>query len=220
MFFFVPRLSEEQTSALIAAGFRHFGNYWFKPACPTCQKCTGIRINCSAFTPSKSQRKLLRKNSDLTLTVTDVTVDDEHLDLVNRYHLDQHKTFQWRFQQFTPHSYSESFLEHMEYAKEYQIRTNTGKLIGVGIIDDLHTLRSSIYFYYDTSYRERSIGIWSILQEIQLCQQEGKEWLHLGLFNEEARTLSYKNRFSPFDLLTSQSIQDDAEFILHTLFAE
>lgn len=219
MFFFAPPLSEEQVSALIAQGLRHFGNFWFKPACPNCSKCHGIRINCKEFNPSKSQRKLLRKNSDLTFTLTNVTLDDEHLDLINRYHRSQHENFQWRYQQFNMNSYAESFLHHMPYAKEYQIRDTKGTLVGVGIVDITRTLQSSIYFFYDTSLRNRSIGIWTILMEIALCQNEGRTWLHLGLFNEDARTLSYKNRFSPYDLLPQHPMQDDAELILHTLFS-
>lgn len=220
LFFFSPPLSDMQTSMFIAHGFRHFGNFWFKPACPGCNKCRGIRINCSEFVPTKSQRKLLRRNSDLCFILTDVTIDVEHLQLVNNYHQNQHEKFQWRYQQFNEKSYAESFLHNMHTAKEYQVRDRTGLLVGVGIIDCTSELQSSIYFYYDTSYRSKSIGIWTILQEIALCRQEGREWLHLGLFNIEARTLAYKNRFSPYELLPETSLETDAEFILHTLYSD
>lgn len=218
LFFFTPSLPHEKIQLLISRGFRHFGNYWFKPGCPQCRKCQGIRINTTEFSPSKSQRRLLKKNSDLHFSLGDVILDEEHLSLVNRYHRFQHEQFGWRYQQFTENSYAESFLKEMPCAKEFQVRTEDKKLIGVGIVDITKDLQSSVYFYYDPDFRTRGLGIWTILKEIELCQEQERQWLHLGLYNEFARTLNYKGKFSPFELLPQQSVEESAEEALQILF--
>lgn len=218
--FFAPPLSSSTVEQLISYGFRHFGNFWFKPQCPSCRKCRGISIDCENFTPTKSQRKLLRKNSDLRFSVHEVKIDKEHLDLINRYHKYQATTFSWREQEFTQESYAESFVHHMNTAKEYQVRNSEGALCAVGIIDCTEELQSSVYLYYDPSYRKKSIGIWTILKEIELCQKRGRRWLHLGLFNKEARTLNYKGNFHPYELLPYATTEENAEAILYALSTE
>lgn len=220
LFFFTPPLTKEKIQLLISRGFRHFGNYWFKPGCPQCSKCQGIRIDTREFSPSKSQRRLLKKNSDLHFSLSDVQLNEEHLSLVNRYHSFQHEQFGWRYQQFTENSYAESFLKEMPCAKEFQVRTNENHLIGVGIVDITNELQSSVYFYYDPEYRNRGLGIWTILKELELCQKQGRQWLHLGLYNEFARTLNYKGKFSPFELLPNQSVEESAEEALQILFSD
>lgn len=218
LFFFTPSLSEEKIGLLISKGFRHFGNYWFKPGCPQCTKCLGIRINTTLFSPSKSQRRLLNRNSDLHFSLCDVQIDDEHLALVNQYHHFQHEQWNWRYQQFTSDSYAESFHNEMPCAKEFQVRTSEGELIGVGIVDITPELQSSVYFYYHPQFRHRGLGNWTILKEIELCQLEKREWLHLGLYNESARSLNYKGRFFPFELLPQLTVEESAEEALQILF--
>lgn len=75
------------------------------------------------------------------------------------------------------------------------------KLIGVGIVDEGVDSLSSNYFYYDTDYLDRRLGIFSILQEIKLAQQLEKKYYYLGFYIEENPKMSYKKYFRPNQIL-------------------
>jgi leucyl-tRNA---protein transferase len=55
---------------LLAEGFRRSDKYVYRADCPDCRKCIPIRIAPADFKPSKSQRRILRNNSDITLHIT------------------------------------------------------------------------------------------------------------------------------------------------------
>ncbi len=200
------------TAALLEVGFRHFGTRWFTPACPDCNQCAGVKINLQEFKPSKSQRKLLNKNRDLTVIWGSVSVSIEKLDLINRYHKDQEEKVGWFEQVHDDEAYRDAFVTGATWSEEYCIYDGEC-LVGVGIIDLTNERASSIYFYYDPEYRDRSLGTWSILQEILFCKEQGREWLHLGLWNESCGSLSYKNRFSPHEFIPKR----DQEGIMEVL---
>lgn len=198
--FEAPPLPEEITAKLIGAGFRHFGPRWFTPACPACRKCEGIAIDVDGFRPSKSQRKLLNRNRDLRIERSAPSVTEEKLDLINKYHDDQQDQVGWFEQYYDEGDYYTAFIEGNLWCEEYRIYENE-QLIGVGYMDCCDDRASSIYFYYDPEYRCRSLGTWSILKEIEICKEEGRSQLHLGLWNDQCGSLSYKNRFSPHEFL-------------------
>ena len=75
------------------------------------------------------------------------------------------------------------------------------KLIGVGVVDEGVDSLSSNYFYYDTDYLDRRLGIFSILQEIKLAQNMGRKYYYLGFYIEENPKMSYKKYFRPNQIL-------------------
>ncbi len=206
------------TAKLLDLGFRHFGTRWFIPVCENCTKCLGVKIDTQNFTPTKSQRKLLKKNAHLTIKWSEVSLSPEKIDLINKYHADQEFQVGWFEQKYDEISYHNAFINGNRWAEEYTIYDDD-RLIGVGIMDLTNERASSIYFYYDPKYRANSLGTWSILQEILLCKEQGREWLHLGLWNEECNSLSYKNRFSPHTFLPVRN-QEGIVNELEKLFSE
>ena len=66
-FFFAGELDENELDLLLEAGWRRFGYLFFRPVCVNCRKCIPIRITVNDFLPSKSQRRLLRKNNNTSI---------------------------------------------------------------------------------------------------------------------------------------------------------
>ncbi len=209
---------EITTSRLIDAGFRHFGSRWFIPVCEGCDSCIGIKIKTDNFRPSKSQRRLIRKNSDLIVERGNPCIDDEKITLINRYHENQEQKVGWFEQYYTTEQYADAFINGNIWCEEYRIY-NRKCLIGVGLLERIHDRASSVYFYYDPDYRHRSLGTWSVLKEIEICINEKREWLHLGLWNEDSSSLSYKSRFSPNDFIPHRSCNQQVE-VLQKIFSE
>ena len=74
------------------------------------------------------------------------------------------------------------------------------KLIGVGIVDEAEDALSSNYFYYDTDYLERRLGVLSILKEIFLARVMEKKYYYLGFYIGKTAKMSYKKFFRPNEI--------------------
>lgn len=205
-------LSESRYEELLERGWRRFGRVLFRPNCPTCTACTGIRVPALTFHPSKSQRRCLKTFSDLsnlTLTIQKPTLSPDHIHLYNHYHLDMHHRRQWPFREITRDQYFESFLEgHFPFSREFQYRLND-QLIAVGLVDITANAMSSIYFYHSPEWRNAGIGTYSVLKEIHHAQELNRNWLYLGYYIRECPSMNYKNSFRPHQLL--QQFPDDQQ---------
>ena len=58
------------------------------------------------------------------------------------------------------------------------------KVIGVSILDFGEQDISSVYFYFDPDYDDRSLGTFSTLFEIQWMRVQGLRHYYLGLYVE------------------------------------
>ncbi|HEX8947562.1 MAG TPA: hypothetical protein VF790_01300, partial [Dissulfurispiraceae bacterium] len=79
---------------------------------------------------------------------------------------------------------------------------------GVGIVDEGRDSLSSNYFYYDTSFLERRLGVFSILNEISLARSLKKRYYYLGFYIEETQKMSYKKHFRPNQILEGGKWKD------------
>lgn len=100
--FFCQRVSPLALDALWAAGWRHFGQHFFRydrlEHGNQALHVLPLRLRPAAFAPSRSQRRVLRRNADLTLRVGPAFVNDAALELFER-----HKTrFSHSVQMFEP----------------------------------------------------------------------------------------------------------------------
>jgi arginine-tRNA-protein transferase len=77
------------------------------------------------------------------------------------------------------------------------------RLIGVGIVDLGERAMSSVYFYFDPDpeFGRLSPGVYSVLQEIELCRRTGREFLYLGLYVGDCDHLNYKAQYRPHERL-------------------
>ena len=209
------QLSEQRYEQLLERGWRRFGRVLFRPNCPACSACNGIRVPISTFHPSKSQRRCLKTFADianLSLTVREPTLSREHIQLHNNYHQDMHHRKQWPFRKITPQDYAESFLDgQFPFSREFQYRHN-GQLIGLALVDITPNSLSSIYFFHDPGWRDLGLGTYSILQEIETGRQLAKDWLYLGYYIRDCSSMNYKNNYRPNQLLTTFPQDDQPSF--------
>jgi arginine-tRNA-protein transferase len=76
-------------------------------------------------------------------------------------------------------------------------------LVGVGYVDRLPRSLSAIYFYHDPDERKRSLGTFNILSLIDRAQQWQLPYVYLGYYVAGCRSLEYKARFRPNEVLNS-----------------
>jgi len=75
------------------------------------------------------------------------------------------------------------------------------RLAGVGWVDFLPRSLSSVYFAFDPDFASRSLGTFSVLEEIELCLKTGREWHYLGFQVQGSPKMEYKARFRPHEKL-------------------
>lgn len=214
-YFFAYQMNEREFDEFLSAGWRRFGLYFFRPACRGCRKCIPIRTVCSDFKPSKSQRRILRKNESTAVRLSPPRYSEEIFQIYKKHSLVKFG------QDSDPDHFRESFFTAAvpSAQSEYYI---DGRLAAVGFIDiALHAL-SSVYFVYDPDYSSYSPGIFSIMKEIEIASELGLDYYNLGYWIRENQSMAYKGNFSPYQTYSweagtwsdgDDSISNDSESI-------
>jgi arginyl-tRNA--protein-N-Asp/Glu arginylyltransferase len=183
--------------ALVSHGWRRFGTMFFRPVCAECTACESLKIDVANYRFSRSEKRVLRKNSDLTVLIRQPGMTRQHLELFERYHRYMHHKRGWEEQPVTPRNYHSSFVQgHNDFG--YEVLYFDGpKLIGIDLIDLLPSGISSIYFYYDPDYAHRSLGKYSLLRQIVMAKERELPWIYLGYYVQGCQSLEYKRQYTP-----------------------
>lgn len=197
-----PALDREGYLGRMNAGWRRFGYSQFRPRCPACNACRPLRVAVDRFRPDRSQRRVLRRNEgSVLLHVGDPVLTRSRLDLYDRFHAYQSSIKGWPLQ--VPRDaddYRLSFIDHPFPTQEWTYELD-GRLVGVGFVDDLPAALSAIYFVHDPGHRDRSLGTWNILSLIAHAEARGIPHVYLGYFVAGCRSMEYKARFVPNQVL-------------------
>jgi leucyl-tRNA---protein transferase len=197
----VAEASASEYLARMERGWRRFGHQFFKPVCPSCTACRSLRVPVAAFRPDRSQRRAAAANADTRLEIGTPAVTDKKLDLYDRFH-----AFQTDHKGWPDHGpkdaieYAESFVANPFPTEEWRYYRGD-RLVGVGYVDHLPGAFSAIYFYYDPAERDRSPGTFNVLSILRRAAEFGYPHVYLGFYVEGCRSLEYKARFRPNEVL-------------------
>ena len=196
--YWVDHLDPTLYEHLLARGFRRSGRVIFRPRCRGCQECRQLRIPVHQFMPTRSMRRILRRNADVRVEMGTPVATDEKYDVFHRYLDAQHdETMSRTYDSFLEFLYDSPIESH-------EFRYHLGKrLIGVGIVDHVVDGLSSVYMYFDPDYAKRSLGTFSVIQEVRHCQRVGLAYYYLGFYVGGSRTMAYKARFRPNEVLVA-----------------
>jgi len=191
----LSRLGPEQFDQQLAEGDRRTGPLLYRPQCPTCDACEAIRVPVDRFRPTRSQRRVWRKNDDeIEVRRVRPTVTPRHLELYNRH--SRERGLSLRTELATEKDYRFFLVETCADTWEIQYRVD-GRLIAVSILDLGREAVSSVYHYFDPDEEHRSLGVYSVLKELALCAEWGVTWYYLGLYVAECAHLNYKATYWP-----------------------
>tara|TARA_Y100001954_G_C15828141_1_gene613275 strand:- start:3912 stop:4622 length:711 start_codon:yes stop_codon:yes gene_type:complete len=192
-FFLAYNLSKPELDELLEAGWRKFGIYFYRPKCPSCASCLPLRVLTDEFTPTNSQKKVFKKNSDIEIKVKPLEYRDEIFEL----YLKHSRT---RFnQESSPGEFkiSHFYVSCPSFQMEYSLKE---KLIAVGFLDIGHRGLSSVYFIFDPDFSKRSLGIFGALYEIKYAKELSIPFYYLGYFIPSNSSMAYKNQFKPYEI--------------------
>ncbi|HVF29981.1 MAG TPA: GNAT family N-acetyltransferase [Pyrinomonadaceae bacterium] len=192
--FEADRVSASELDMLLADGWRHFGTHFFRYSLGIhdfdIRLVIPLRVRLPAFTLSKSQRRVLRQNSDLTVTVRPIELTDDSTALFER-----HKQ---RFKFGVPDSIHDFLSDQPATvpceAREVDVRLD-GRLVAVSYFDLGERSISAIYGVFDPDLPRRSLGIFTMLKEIELAIDSRRDLYYQGYVYEGQSFYDYKKRF-------------------------
>nr|VFJ57673.1 MAG: arginine-tRNA-protein transferase [Candidatus Kentron sp. FM]VFJ57931.1 MAG: arginine-tRNA-protein transferase [Candidatus Kentron sp. FM]VFK09853.1 MAG: arginine-tRNA-protein transferase [Candidatus Kentron sp. FM] len=179
---------------LVENGFRRSGEHLYRPHCRNCRACVPVRIPVAEFQPRRSQRRVWRKNRDLTSRILSPKFRDEHFQLYYRYLDARHP--EGGMANPTPAQYLDFLTADWVEAMFVEFRLGD-RLLGVGVLDCLDNGLSAVYTFFDPDYPERSLGVYAILWSIHEARRVNLDWLYLGYWIETLPRMCYKNEYRP-----------------------
>lgn len=188
--FIADDLSAVELGELLASGWRKFGPYYFRPACPDCRQCIPLRVPVDRFEPSRSQKRILRKNRDIEVNLRPLQPSREGFELHARHGRNR----------FDSDTGLEEFLQLFYLpsapALQSELRLDD-ELVGIGWLDVADNGLSSVYFSFAPEHAARRLGTLSILCEISLTRDHNLPYYYLGYYVPGCPAMAYKDRFRP-----------------------
>lgn len=184
-------------SRLSTLGFRRSGQYVYTPRCASCKACIPVRVHSDTFKATRSQKRCLRRNSDIAVSVHSSIDMDEHYPLYQQYIDTRHGDGD--MYPATTTQFSDFIGQPWECSRFIEFRLG-GKLVACAASDWLDDGLSAIYTYYNPQMAERSLGTFAILQQIELIRQSPLDYVYLGYWIRDSAKMAYKTKYRPCEL--------------------
>lgn len=191
-------------SLLMMEGFRRSGDQSYRPHCPSCNACQSVRVVVDDFTPSKSQKRSLKRNDHFKITTSEQLKDDYYSlyeNYINTCHQDG-SMYPANYQQFK--SFLSSKLTKQLFIETWLEVGDSKKLICVAVTDMLINGLSAVYTFYHPDFKAYGLGVFSILTQIDFCKQHDLPYLYLGYQIDDCQKMNYKNRYFPYEKFIGQ----------------
>jgi arginine-tRNA-protein transferase len=183
---------------LVRAGFRRSGVFTYRPHCDSCHECLPVRVLTEAFSPSRTQRRAMRRHSALTVRERPLQFDEAHYQLYQRYQFARHSG--GGMDQDNREQYSHFLLQTHVDTRLIEFRDGD-QVRMVSLIDVLDDGLSSVYTFFDPSDPADSLGTYAVLWQIAQCRHLALPYLYLGYWIRDSRKMAYKQNYRPFEVL-------------------
>ena len=194
---------------LTHGGFRRSQSIAYRPACETCKACVSVRVVARDHLPSRNQRRVLDRNSDLVGEWRDPAPSSEQYALFRAYLEARHRD--GGMADMTVLDYAMMVEDSHVKTKMVEYRRagpdsrftkrGEGPLLAVALTDVLSDGLSMVYSFYDPELADRSLGTVMILEHIARARRMGLAYVYLGYWVEGSRKMAYKQRFMPQERL-------------------
>jgi arginine-tRNA-protein transferase len=171
----------------------------YRTSCPRCAACEHIRLSAKDYEPSRSQRRIIKRGDrELSIKMGPPVVEGRRVQIYNAHKAardlrdGQPPIDQDGYRDFLVATCCDTFEVSYHLAD---------KLVGVSIVDRSDDALSAVYCCYDPEYSDFGIGTYSILKQLELCNEWGLEYLYLGLYIAGCDSMEYKARFLPHERL-------------------
>ncbi|PSL20496.1 arginine-tRNA-protein transferase [Shimia abyssi] len=207
--------------ALSHQGFRRSQNVLYRPSCTDCKACLSARIDVSRFEPSKSQKRVLRRNAHLQRRATSPWATEDQFDLFRRYLDTRHADGGMADMDVFEFA---AMIEETPIRSRVVEYTNgeTQDLTAVSLTDMLHDGLSMVYSFFEPDLTRNSLGTFLILDHIAIAREAGLPYVYLGYWVPGSPKMGYKASFAGLEVFAgghwqTMKKQSDFDAELHPL---
>jgi arginyl-tRNA--protein-N-Asp/Glu arginylyltransferase len=190
--------------ALTQVGFRRSQNIAYRPACEACDACVSARIPAADYPFSRSQRRVLDKNDDLSRHLVEAEATMEQFDLLRRYLMARHAQGGMADMTWPDYVAMVEDTAVRTHLIEYRLPPNDrgpGDLVACVLVDILGDGLSLVYSFYDPLMAKRSLGSFVILDHVVQARLAELAYVYLGYWVPGSPKMDYKANYRPIEVL-------------------
>lgn len=192
------RNADVQHDALSRAGFRRSHGIAYAPSCPNCNACQALRVHVGKFQPSRTQRRIWKRNQDISVSEGPPVATAEQYNLFERYQYSRHSDGDMaRMDYFDYRALVEDTPVRTWLA---EFRDPDKRLVGTCLTDALGDGLSAVYSFFDPGMSRRSLGSTMILWLIRRSRELGLPHAYLGFWIAQSAKMSYKAAYRPSEI--------------------
>ncbi|MFL2679575.1 MAG: arginyltransferase [Alphaproteobacteria bacterium] len=185
-------------SDLTKNGFRRSHSHMYIPICETCNSCIPSRINVTKFNKSKSNKRILKSNTDLFLVKNNSDIKNQRFKLFHEYCKERHKDSP--MSKMTENEFSDFFYKSKNKTVIYDLIDDSQNIFGSILLDCLEDGYSAVYSFFKPHEKKRSLGKLLILNVIDKLKSLDLSFLYLGYWIKSSQKMNYKYSFNNFEL--------------------
>lgn len=195
----------ELNDALGRIGFRRSQSVAYRPSCAGCTACVSVRVVGDEWEPNATQRKLLRRHSDLEITACKPWATEEQYALLQSYLKARHpgggmaSMDENDYVDMIEQSPVSSYV--IEY-REPSVNGVRGRLVGACLTDQQADGLSMIYSFFVADDESRpGLGNFIIMEHILRAGRARLPYIYLGYWVKGSERMAYKTRYRPLEVL-------------------
>lgn len=196
--------AQKLNDSLSKQGFRRSQNVLYRPSCAECSACLSARIRVADFTPSRTQKRILKRAEGLRRNATSPWATEDQFSLFRRY-LDQRHADGgmadmdiFEFAAMIEETPIKSRV--IEYTQPSGPNGRERSLAAVCLTDVFDDGLSMVYSFYDPDLTPLSLGTYVILDHIAIAREAGLPYVYLGYWVPGSRKMGYKAGFSALEI--------------------
>ncbi|SFC57743.1 arginine-tRNA-protein transferase [Tropicimonas isoalkanivorans] len=199
--------AEKLNDTLSKQGFRRSQNVLYRPSCADCSACLSARIRVADFTPSRGQRRTLRRNAGMRRNATSPWATEAQYALFRRYLDSRHADggmadmdiFEFAAMvEETP--VRSRLVEYRDPTLTTQKDPAPDTLAAVCLTDVLEDGLSMVYSFYEPTLARRSLGTYLILDHIEIARAAKLPYVYLGYWVPGSPKMGYKAGFDALEI--------------------
>lgn len=197
-------LAQPLNEALTHSGFRRSQMIAYRPACDGCSACVSVRIVTSEFAPSRSQKRLAKRNTNIARAEVTAEATREQFALLRAYLDSRHAgggmSDMGLFDYVAMVEETPVNTRIVEY-REASTSGRPPRLLACALTDVLRDGLSMVYSFFHPGEIGRSLGTHMILDHVAEAQARKLPYVYLGYWIRGSAKMSYKARFQPLEAL-------------------
>lgn len=190
--------AERLNNSLSQQGFRRSQNVLYRPSCAECSACLSARIDVSRFSPTRGQRRILRRNAGLERKATSPWATEEQYALFRDYLDARHAD--GGMADMDVFEFAAMIEETPIRSRVVEYTDPKGVLTAVSLTDVLEDGVSMVYSFYTPDAPRASLGTYMILDHIEIAREAGLPYVYLGYWVPGSQKMGYKSNFAGLEV--------------------